>query len=71
MDFFFVVPFLWTMEYKPFHTYELKKETINESQINQNDSDLVNKIQSLKKLNEDGTITNEEFEKAKSRLLNH
>jgi len=23
---FFLFPFLWTMKYKPFHTYELKRK---------------------------------------------
>ena len=69
---FFLVPFLWTMKYKPSRTYELKptseiskpktKETLTiKSKTEQ--------LRELKELLDEGVITQEEFEKEKEKVL--
>lgn len=68
--FFFLVPFLWTMQYKNVHNYELKP-LVNKS-IEQTDlrSDLVNEIREIKKLLDEGLISQDEFVKAKEKIMN-
>jgi len=71
---FFYVPFLWTMGYKPVHTYELvpyqgpeinaeydQQDVMNQSQADQ--------IRDLKKLLDENIITQEEFEMGKKKIL--
>ena len=70
----FVFPFLWTMGYKPFRTYELNSlsETpktdakLNEPQTLKSKAD---QLRELKKLLDEGIITQEEFEKEKKKIL--
>lgn len=69
------VPFLWTMKYKPTHTYELVPSTgVTQSvATEQKKSDLsktkVDKLRELKKLLDEKVITQEEFDKEKKKVL--
>jgi len=72
---FVLVPFLWTMKYKPTHTYEL---TPNSSSVQPNTttSPLQNQTKSkadrlreLKQLLDEKVITQEEYEKEKKKIL--
>lgn len=71
--FFFLVPFLWIMEYQPLHNYELtplknteqNKTTPAKTTI----SSKADRIRELKKLVDEGLLTVEEFEKEKQKIL--
>ena len=74
--FFVMVPFLWTMKYKPSRTYELSP--INESYQNpafdnSNSTPTMTskaeRLRELKGLLDDGIITLEEFEAEKKKIL--
>ena len=74
--FFVMVPFLWTMKYKPARTYELSP--INESYQNpafdnsNSTPTITSKAESLRELKgllDDGIITLEEFESEKKKIL--
>lgn len=72
--FFFLVPFLWTMKYKPVHTYELTPvDSVNK--VNQRPVKLApqqtkaERLRDLKSLLDDKIITPEEFEKEKKKIL--
>ncbi len=72
--FLLFIPFLWIMDYKPTHTYELKpaseeyqedyqpKTTISQSKTK--------KLRELKQLLDDDIITKQEYEKEKAKILN-
>ncbi|HAW51600.1 MAG TPA: hypothetical protein DCX54_04620 [Flavobacteriales bacterium] len=68
------VPFLWTMKYNPTHIYELEPVDLNkgqndEVQIPFNSSSKGDRLRELKKLLDDGILTQEEFEKEKQKIL--
>ncbi len=69
------VPFLWTMKYKPTHTYELVPSAATPQTVTteQKKSDLsktkVDKLRELKKLLDEKVITQEEFDKEKKKIL--
>ncbi len=69
---FFLFPFLWTMEYDPMHTYELKlggtstPTQTNEIQLSSTKAD---KLRELKKLLDEGLITETDYEKQKQKIL--
>ncbi len=70
-----LVPFLWTMKYKPTHTYELTPSSGNEQQIiktnpqqNQPKSK-ADRLRELKQLLDEKVITQEEYEKEKKKIL--
>jgi hypothetical protein len=68
---FFYIPFLWTMRYNPVHTYELQK-TSNQNEVKEERTITTTtgeKIRELKRLFDEGIITEEEFEKGKRKLL--
>ncbi|MBO6517967.1 MAG: SHOCT domain-containing protein [Bacteroidia bacterium] len=75
---FLLVPFLWTMKYKPTHTYELtplvesekkiEESTPEESPSNDNPSK-ADSLRELKKLLDEGIITQEEFDSEKKKIL--
>jgi hypothetical protein len=78
--FFFLFPFLWTMQYYPSHNYELVPtqdiEQSNENVIQNNSvpqkttiSSKADRIRELKKLVDEGLLTIEEFEKEKKKIL--
>ena len=72
---FLLVPFLWTMKYKPLHTYELPLDT----QTNQYTPGVQSRIapvktkpeqlRELKQLLDEKVITREEFEAEKKKIL--
>ncbi len=68
------IPFLWTMKYKPIHTYELSPTLdINQTTISkknqQNTKTKVDRLRELKQLLDEKIITQEEFEKGKKKIL--
>ena len=69
---FFLFPFLWTMEYDPMHTYELKlggtSTPIQTNEI-QPSSTKADKLRELKKLLDEGLITETDYEKQKQKVL--
>lgn len=68
---FFVVPFLWTLKYKPVHTYQLVPLTSTPTQTQQavTPKTKADKLRELKLLLDDKIITQDEFEKAKAKIL--
>ncbi|QCR21290.1 PEGA domain-containing protein [Pontibacter sp. SGAir0037] len=73
--FFFLVPFLWTMKYKPTHTYELKpiSEVGQPSNLTQQNGTPVkskaDKLRELKQLLDEKIITQQEYETEKKKIL--
>ncbi len=70
------VPFLWTMKYKPTHTYELTPSSGNEqpkirtNNLQQNYAESkADRLRDLKKLLDEKVITQEEYEKEKKKIL--
>lgn len=72
---FVLVPFLWTMKYKPTHTYELTPSSGNEQPIiktnpQQNQAkSKADRLRELKQLLDEKVITQEEYEKEKKKIL--
>jgi hypothetical protein len=70
---FFAVPFFWTMKYQPVHNYELKpveEDVVMEPQKNQTThNSKADKLRELKQLLDDKIITQDEFEKEKTKIL--
>lgn len=73
--FFFLFPFLWTMEYKPTHNYELvplaatNQDTQVQSEQTQPDLSKVQRLKELKQMLDENLITQDEFNKAKQKIL--
>jgi len=73
---FFWFPFLWTMKYKPTHTYEMIPIQDTDSNSLENSTTITNtaskadEIRELKKLLDEGLITKEEYQKEKEEILN-
>jgi hypothetical protein len=69
------VPFLWTMKYKPTHTYELTsnsndKQPIIKTNPQQNQTrSKADKLRELKQLFDEKLITQEEYENEKQKVL--
>jgi hypothetical protein len=69
---FFLFPFLWTMEYDPMHTFELRQggaTTPTQSKEIQLSGAKAEKLRELKKLFYEGLITAEDFERQKQKIL--
>ena len=70
---FVLVPFLWTMKYKPTHTYELSPILDNQPTISsgekQNTKSKADRLRELKQLLDENIITQEEYEKEKKKIL--
>lgn len=75
---FLLFPFLWTMKYDPSRTYELLPVSVPGVQITSpmslaNDQTVSSpkavRLRDLKKLLDDGTLTKEEYEKEKKKVL--
>ncbi len=74
---FVLVPFLWTMKYKPTHTYELtplvgeqQPAVINpQNQINTFQGSKADQLRELKNLMDEKVITPAEFEAQKKKIL--
>ena len=68
-------PFLWTMKYKPTHTYELTADKNSDDMINENNTKPTQveskgeRIRELKQLLDEKTLTQDEFERAKKQIL--
>lgn len=69
---FFLFPFLWTMKYKPSHTYELlpEEQKVTKVQNTETTTSLSIELRELKNLLDDGVITPSEFEVKKKEILN-
>ncbi len=71
--FFAWIPFLWVMKYKSVHAYELspiiKGEKANSSDKKGNSKIDIDTLRELKKLLDEGVITQEEYKKAKKKIL--
>lgn len=72
---FFLIPFLWTMKYKPSHSYELQPAMAG-NQTMPNPGFVANPTQSksdqlreLKKMLDEKLINQEDYEKAKAKIL--
>ncbi|MES2680188.1 MAG: PEGA domain-containing protein [Bacteroidota bacterium] len=71
----FLVPFLWTMKYKPTHMYELKPagnwqtEPEVKQQPNQTTKSKADRLRELKQLFDEKVLTQEEYENAKKKVL--
>ena len=59
--FFFVVPWLWVMQYDRTHIWEMQPLA--------QQPDVQEQLRNLKKLLDDGTITQEEYDRLSARLL--
>ncbi|MFA5588901.1 MAG: PEGA domain-containing protein [Mariniphaga sp.] len=73
---FFWIPFLWTMKYNPMHTYELMPNSKHEQSVVKTaptqdiqSSSKIEKLRELKQLLDEDIITQEEFEKEKTKIL--
>ncbi len=70
---FFLVPFLWTMEYNPTHTYELSPlknhDNIVKSAVDTTVKSKEERLKELKNLLDSNLITKEDYEKAKKEIL--
>ena len=72
---FTLVPFLWTMKYKPIHSYELVPSSDNEKAVvkpnlQQNQSkSKADKLRELKQIFDEGLISKEEYEKERTKIL--
>lgn len=72
---FFLIPFLWTMKYKPLHTFELtplsadKKPVIKIIQQQNPGSSKADRLRELKQLLDENILTQEEYEKEKKKIL--
>jgi len=73
--FLVLIPFLWTMKYKPYHTYDLTPSAGNGEQIikplpQQNQArSKAERLRELKQLLNEGILTQEEYEKEKKKIL--
>jgi hypothetical protein len=71
-----LVPFLWTMKYKPVRNYELKasiaNKTTTDNKVTQEieSKSKIEKLKELKILFDEKLISQEEYEKEKKKILN-
>lgn len=72
---FFLVPFLWTMKYKPTHTYELKPLTENSNSTipptvpSIQSRTKAERLREVKNLLDEGLINQEDYDKEKKKIL--
>ena len=71
---FVLVPFLWTMKYKPTHSYELLPANENQSLSSESSptrslAPKAEQLRELKQLLDDNIITTEEYEVEKKKIL--
>lgn len=71
---FFWIPFLWTMQYKPGRTYELTPAFPDQLRMDppaktESKQSISDQLRELQALYQDGVITEEEFIKLKSKLI--
>lgn len=67
------VPFLWTMKYKPMHSYELSPALDQQSNVGtaatSDTQSKAERLKELKQLLDDKTITQKEFDAEKKKIL--
>jgi hypothetical protein len=67
------VPFLWTMKYKPMHSYELSPALDQQPNVSAaatgDTQSKAERLKELKQLLDDKTITQEEFDAEKKKIL--
>ena len=69
---FFLVPFLWTMQYDPTHNYELQQGSNQKSgTISIQNSNSTNELVKIKNLLDQSAITNDDFTTLKVKILNN
>jgi len=70
---FFLFPFLWTMKYKPTHTFEMVPVSGTQvsapSTVQQTEKSKSDKLRELKQLFDDKLISQAEYEKEKQKIL--
>lgn len=72
---FYLVPFLWTMKYKPNHIYELVPSSGTEQPVESSPSQEImykskaDRLRELKQLFDEKLITQEEYAKEKAKIL--
>lgn len=72
---FLLFPFLWTMKYKPSHNYELQSGAVGNqtmpvtSFIPNASQSKTDQLRELKKMLDEKLINQEDYEKAKSKIL--
>ena len=74
---FLLVPFLWTMKYKPMHSYELipssgPKPTAPAPDVEEQGRmhSKADRLRELKELLDEGILTKDEFDRQKEKILN-
>jgi hypothetical protein len=71
--FFALVPFLWTMKYKPVRTYELvpinAEQTFPSKPASRSTKTKAERLREFKQLLDEKAITEEEYEKEKKKIL--
>ncbi len=74
---FVLIPFLWTMKYKPLRTYELAMDSEDTQPATESTSEpettqsKAEKLRELKQLLDEGIITQEEFDEEKKKILDN
>ncbi len=67
---FFWIPFLWTMQYRPSYMYEMQPlslvKKITDDAAN---TGVADKLRELKKLLDEGLLTQEEYETARKKVI--
>lgn len=73
--FFVWIPFLWTMKYKPTHSYDLtpisgsEVKTLKTPPVQTNNKSKAERLREFKQLLDEKVITQEEYEKEKKKIL--
>ncbi|MBT3302783.1 MAG: PEGA domain-containing protein [Bacteroidetes bacterium] len=68
--YFFLVPLLWAFDYNPSHFYELTPLPLKPDSEGMKPETMEEKLLRFKALFEKGLITEEEYKKAKEKILN-
>lgn len=68
---FLLFPFLWTMKYKPVHSYELHPNSVEIKKSSEQVTLKSSELRELKKLFDEGIISKEEFEAEKQKMLDN
>ncbi len=69
---FVLVPFLWIMDYDPDHTYELSPSGMtNSPEMNDQVSSLQTKLENLKKMHDNGTLTDDEYQTLRKKAIDN
>jgi hypothetical protein len=69
---FVLVPFLWTMQYNPDHTYELRPAgSVSDDPVVKTSltKDKAEALRETRKLYDEGTLTKDEYEREKQKIL--